>query len=333
MSVKYHISPETGRPNICRATVKPCPLGGEGDHYPSKEEAREAYEKKKQAEVVAPLVRKKQVFEPSQQETLHRTWGPAWEAVEKAREELHLQEAEQHKHLRYSQGLVKAGEKLAEALREEEDSSRREAFMRLAAVLHAKAMNPPSASEYWPSQEEVKTVKDRLPNDLQAAQKRMAELNSAVESLSEQVELNEEALERVTGFKTNPRYGVPTGVTTSQLWAGKQAGNYSSLPSRDVPVLKDTERFCTHCGKTMHYDDQGGYGRWKHVHGLDYCRREDRRDQGEKDITGDTRASVNPVCRYCGTGNPRHSKFRHQAYSDETSCSRCGGVSGYGIGD
>ena len=43
--VKYHISPASGRPNICRAKVK-CPIGGESDHYASKEEARAAYEKK-----------------------------------------------------------------------------------------------------------------------------------------------------------------------------------------------------------------------------------------------------------------------------------------------
>lgn len=43
MSVKYHISPETGRPNQCRASVRVCPVGG--DHFDTKEDAREAYEK------------------------------------------------------------------------------------------------------------------------------------------------------------------------------------------------------------------------------------------------------------------------------------------------
>lgn len=38
---KYHISPDTGRPNICRAIDK-CPIGGE--HYDSKDEARSGYE-------------------------------------------------------------------------------------------------------------------------------------------------------------------------------------------------------------------------------------------------------------------------------------------------
>lgn len=45
MADKYHISPSTGNPNKCYASVKPCPLGGESDHYPTKEAARNAYEK------------------------------------------------------------------------------------------------------------------------------------------------------------------------------------------------------------------------------------------------------------------------------------------------
>lgn len=38
----YHISPTTGRPNICRAKKNACPIGDE--HYASPEAAREAYE-------------------------------------------------------------------------------------------------------------------------------------------------------------------------------------------------------------------------------------------------------------------------------------------------
>lgn len=44
MAQKYHISPDTGRPNICRAQHK-CPIGGEDEHYSSKEEARAGFEK------------------------------------------------------------------------------------------------------------------------------------------------------------------------------------------------------------------------------------------------------------------------------------------------
>lgn len=42
--VKYHINPETGNPNQCKAKIA-CPFGSlENDHYASKEEARQAYE-------------------------------------------------------------------------------------------------------------------------------------------------------------------------------------------------------------------------------------------------------------------------------------------------
>lgn len=43
--MKYHISPSTGNPNRCYANTKPCPIGGEKEHYSSKEEARSAFEK------------------------------------------------------------------------------------------------------------------------------------------------------------------------------------------------------------------------------------------------------------------------------------------------
>lgn len=39
---KYHISPSTGSPALCKAHVKACPVGGE--HYGSKEEAQKAFE-------------------------------------------------------------------------------------------------------------------------------------------------------------------------------------------------------------------------------------------------------------------------------------------------
>lgn len=48
--VKYHISKETGRPNICRAEIKDCPLkdddGQPVPHYTTKEEARKGAEER-----------------------------------------------------------------------------------------------------------------------------------------------------------------------------------------------------------------------------------------------------------------------------------------------
>lgn len=43
---KYHINPETGRVNICTATVQECRYGSADDHYTSKEAARKASEDK-----------------------------------------------------------------------------------------------------------------------------------------------------------------------------------------------------------------------------------------------------------------------------------------------
>lgn len=46
---KYHISPTTGRPNQCTASVRTCPVGGAGDHFNSKEEAKKAIEERAKA--------------------------------------------------------------------------------------------------------------------------------------------------------------------------------------------------------------------------------------------------------------------------------------------
>ncbi len=40
--MSFHISPRTGNPNRCYATTRPCPIGGA--HFPTKEEARTAFE-------------------------------------------------------------------------------------------------------------------------------------------------------------------------------------------------------------------------------------------------------------------------------------------------
>ena len=46
MPNRYHISPKTGNPNICRAkTVENCPFGNDSEHYDSKQDARDAYER------------------------------------------------------------------------------------------------------------------------------------------------------------------------------------------------------------------------------------------------------------------------------------------------
>ena len=57
MARRYHINPKTGRPNICHAkTPERCIYAKDGqipEHYDSKEEAREAYEKQMESEMVS----------------------------------------------------------------------------------------------------------------------------------------------------------------------------------------------------------------------------------------------------------------------------------------
>jgi hypothetical protein len=48
---KYHIT-TAGNPAPCKATVNACPRGGADEHYASKGEAAEAYEKKMEGEVL-----------------------------------------------------------------------------------------------------------------------------------------------------------------------------------------------------------------------------------------------------------------------------------------
>lgn len=43
METKYHINPETKRPNVCRVKLENCPVStSTEDHYPDKETAQEA---------------------------------------------------------------------------------------------------------------------------------------------------------------------------------------------------------------------------------------------------------------------------------------------------
>lgn len=60
--MKYHISPKTGNPNQCKASTGACPFGNPEDpsvnHYDSKEEAREAFEKQMESGEVPEYIAK-----------------------------------------------------------------------------------------------------------------------------------------------------------------------------------------------------------------------------------------------------------------------------------
>lgn len=61
MSNKYHISPDTKRPNLCRAAEGNCPLGGgEEPHFDNKVDARAYVEKTmKSQEIAEPITKKR----------------------------------------------------------------------------------------------------------------------------------------------------------------------------------------------------------------------------------------------------------------------------------
>lgn len=96
MSVRYHISPKTGNPNICRAkTAESCPISKNDDgvveHFETKEEARDAYERhmeeKAKTEAAAEKLRKEKIRE-ERKKAAEKNWpSPTDEAVEAYRDQ------------------------------------------------------------------------------------------------------------------------------------------------------------------------------------------------------------------------------------------------------
>lgn len=116
--------------------------------------------------------------------------------------------------------------------------------------------------------------------------------------------------------------GPAMTTTTLQTYAGQRAGNYSSLPSIDVEVLPEVHH-CETCGEAVVYN-AGGYtlgGGWEHV------------DTAKAWEAKPHRPQARLGCGYCHTDDPTHVQFVQANWSDETRCSRCGGVTGYAIGD
>lgn len=115
--------------------------------------------------------------------------------------------------------------------------------------------------------------------------------------------------------------------TTLTVYADFKARNYSTRPNIDVPILTDS-RLCSHvdretkarCDEPVRYDrSAGSYGMGKWVH--------------TDPTTDDHYVAPRTACVYCGTQDPAEVYFTHASWSDETRCTRCGGVDGYAIGD
>ena len=104
--------------------------------------------------------------------------------------------------------------------------------------------------------------------------------------------------------------------TTFAKYAGKRAGNYSTLPTKDVEILPKVHH-CEGCGAEGEYVQvEGQYiARFTHPEPCDSYMR------------------PRAMCVYCHCDEPGAVKFMLMSWSDETHCERCGGVDGRAIGD
>lgn len=133
-----------------------------------------------------------------------------------------------------------------------------------------------------------------------------------------------------TGYAENPKYGVPTEQSTFEKYKNTRHRNYSSNPTKDVVILEKAEIICTECNNPLIKVSSTPTLTNYFVH----------KDNGSRNCTSlkdkgyvSTTASPGGKCIYCGTSNTRFLEFKVHAYSDSTTCHRCGGVDGYGIGD
>jgi hypothetical protein len=107
-------------------------------------------------------------------------------------------------------------------------------------------------------------------------------------------------------------------TTTFEANKNLRRGNYCTLPTIDVEIV-DLEKYCTNkkCGVLVRWNAKADYfGRHEHIYATE-C----------------SYPQTSTTCLYCGCNDPRLVKYKQMSYSDETHCARCGGVSGYGIGD
>lgn len=94
-----------------------------------------------------------------------------------------------------------------------------------------------------------------------------------------------------------------------------RAGNYSVLPTVDVEILPHEFR-CVDCDALVEFH-MANFS-WAHV------------DQAAADHG---RVTTGRACDYCNNRNQDEVVFSFQSYSDQISCSRCGGITGRPIGD
>jgi ribosomal protein S27AE len=341
----YHVNPETGRANQCHAFKRPCPLGDASQHFLTKEGARRAYETRMVDQNLLSV--KKSIIPPAMAAAingerageLHAARVEDWKELQEVDAALAKNHEEVSILERKSRGLLAAKTAVGDALAVEAKGVTDSQSRGLINLYARRSLSELRKTEAWqPNQGDVWYPAPEYP-DLSTVEAvistRITDLNMQLQGLSDNtdfLEARQKELEEAvasTGYRENPKFGIPTGQTTKEKWAGKQAGNYSSLPTKDVPVLQNSEQFCINCGESVTIEK---YGFAKHSNGEKPCN-STKAQENKGSGTHSTFVQVNPTCHYCGTGDPAYYSFKFQSYSDESSCSRCGGVSGRATGD
>lgn len=306
----YHISPDDGEPRKCSASIRECPVGG--NHYTTKEQAFAAYEEMMSKDSFPAVYSKSESYP---KETVEK-WR---ELARNMRKISVLEEAMASRKSRQDR-LMKALESLEKGASTPSQEAF-EAHNALVALHRSRPYVPNSHPDRYPSSKypNFQAVRDDVLNEAKTLEHELQSLAGDHHETQVQYMRDARAVADETGHVSNPKYGVDSGVNTGEMWSGKTAGNYSNLPTKQVSVLTGAKTICKKCDQPVHYVKKGYGGNFVH----------ESEDHGCDEVT----YSISTPCKYCGTSDPSFQTFKHQAYSDETSCSRCGGVSGYAIGD
>lgn len=346
--IKFHNSP-TG-PRKCTASKRPCKYAQAGqEHYATREEAQVAFDKEQGGSFAQGATKKGSAKWPKAPEAITQEEREAFELLEEHRELIAENEgrlAELKRHEYHYEGITTAADKLATVMQKpviefptdrwnspadnKKWAERRAAEGVIEQLQYIKTWVP-NFHPHFPSQEypDTKTLMEDVTKRVQGELAEQEALAEETKQLRMTLAQGEITMEAATGYKEDPKFGVPSGETTKSKFAGAHRPNYSTLPTQDVPVLKDSQRFCTKCQEPMeHKAGPNAYsGTWVHA------ATGDRACEAKQGVEAKVYGSVNSTCGYCGTGNPKHLTFKQEAYSDETSCSRCGGRAGRAIGD
>lgn len=126
--------------------------------------------------------------------------------------------------------------------------------------------------------------------------------------------------------------------TARAKYAGTVRHNYCTLPTEDVVILPDTLRCRTCSGRLVRVEDvRTSNGHHQKVSAFIHETSETELNDVYPYLheVGRPAHLTEPSvrCPYCHTDDPGHVTFVRASYSDETRCTRCGGVSGFAIGD